>query len=114
MLCAIQPRAVSLHSIEEQSVLRTMPAGVRNYRNWITRFERLRIPSLTDHEAGARSLDIPRPHHGRVCRVSPNDDDDMAVWVLPPVLLYDASIGNILGHIKHRARMMGAGWTSRS
>jgi hypothetical protein len=114
MLCAIQPRAVSLHSIEEQGVLRTMPAGVRNYRNQITRFERLRIPSLTDHEAGARSLEIPRSNRGRVWRVSPNDDDDVAVGVLPPVLLYDASIRNILGHIEHRARMMGEGWTGRS
>ena len=92
MLRAIQPRAVRLHRIEEQDVLRAIPAGVRNHRNQITRFERLLIPSLIDHEAGARSLDIPRSYGGKVCRVSPNDDDDVAVRVLPPILLYDASI----------------------
>lgn len=114
VLCAIQPRTVSLHSIEEQGGLRTIPAGVRNHRNQITWFERLRIPSHALHETGARSLDIPRSNLGRVCRVSANDDDDVAVRVLPPILLYDAQIRNILGHIEHRARMMSEGWTSRS
>jgi hypothetical protein len=113
MLRAIQSRAVRLHGIEEQDILGAIPAGVRNYRNQITRLERFLIPSLTDHEAGARGLDIPCSYRGRVCRVRPHCYDDVAVRVLPAILLYDASIGNVLAHIKHRARMMSEGGSSR-
>ena len=114
MLRAIQPRAVRLDCIEEQNALGAIPAGVRNYRNPVARFAGHPIPSPTGHEADARSLDIPRSDRGRVRRVTPNRDDDVAVRVLPPILLYDASIRNILGHIEHRARMMSERRTSRS
>ena len=112
MLCAIQPRAVRLYCIEEQDVLSAIPAGVRYYRNPITRLKRVPIPSLTDHEANARSLDIPGAYRRTVGRVISDDDDDMAVRVLPFVLLYDASIHDILSHIKHCARMMSVRRTS--
>jgi hypothetical protein len=114
MLRAIQPRAVRLHSIEEQDVLPITPVGVHNYRNWIARFECGLIPSLIGHEAGARSLDVPSSYRRRICSVGPHDDDDVAVRILPPILLYDAAIGNIFGHIEHRARMMSEARTWRS
>ena len=114
MLRAIQPRAVRLDCIEEQNDFGAVLAWVCNYRNRVARFVRHAIPSPTDHEADARSLDIPRSDRGRVHRATPNRDDDVAVRVLPPILLYDASIRHILGHIEHRARMMGKGRTSRS
>jgi hypothetical protein len=114
MLRAIQPRAVCLDCIEEQNDLGAIPARMCNYRNQVARFVRHPIPSPTDHKADARSLDIPRSDRGRVCRVTPNRDDDVAVRVLPPILFYDASIRNIFGHIEHRARMMSEGRTGRS
>ena len=106
MLRAIQPRAVRLYRIEEQDVMRAILVGVCHYRNLITRLERVPFPSLTDHDADARSLDIPSSYRRAVGRVCSDDDDDMTVRVLPPVLLHDASIRNILSHIEHRARMM--------
>ena len=112
MLCAIQPRAVRLYRIEEQDVHSAIPAGVRYYRNPITRRKRVPLPSLTDHDADARSLNVPGAYRRPVGRVCSNDDDDVAVRVLPPVLLYDASIRNILSHIKHCARMMSESRTS--
>ena len=106
MLRAIQPRAVRLDCIEEQNDLRAIPVRVRNDRDWVARFVRHPSPSPADHDADARRLDIPRSHRGGVCSVAPNRDDNLAVRVLPPILLYDASIRNIPGHIEHRARMM--------
>ena len=107
MLRAIQPRAVRLDCIEEQKDSGAVPARVRNYRNQVPRFVRQTIPSLTDHEADARSLDIPRSDCGSVRGVAPNGDDDVAMRVLPSILFDDASIGTIPGYIEHRARMMG-------
>ena len=114
MLRAIQPRAVRLDCIEEQDKVRAISTGVRNYRDPVARFVGHPVPSPTGHEADARSLDIPRSDRGRVRRVTPNRDDDVAVRVLPQILLDDASIRHILGHIEHRARMMSEGRTSRS
>ena len=114
MLRAIQPRTVRLDCVEEQNARGAIPAGVRNYRDPVARFIGHPIPPPTDHDADARSLDIPRSDRGRVRRFTPNRDDDVAVRVLPPILLYDASIRDILGHIEHRARMMSEGRTSRS
>jgi hypothetical protein len=112
MLRAIQPRAVRLYRIEEQDVLRTILVGVRYYRNPITRLERVPIPPLAEHEADARSLDIPGSNRRPVGRGCSNDDNDVAVRVLPPILPYDTSIRNILTHIEHRARMMRESRTS--
>ena len=109
MLRAIQSPTVCLHSVEEQYFLRATPTRVHNYRDHITRFEGLPIPSLTDHDADTRSLDIPCAYRGRVFRISPNDDDDVAMRVLPPILLNYSSKRHILGHIEHRARMMREG-----
>jgi hypothetical protein len=106
MFRAIQPRAVRFDRIEEQNEPGATPARVRNYRYPVARFVRLPIPSPTDHESDARSLDIPRSDRRRVRCVTPNRDDDVAVWILPLILLYDTSIGNILGYIEHRARMV--------
>ena len=114
MLRAIQPRAVRFDCIEEQNEPGAILARVRNYRNWVPRFERHRGPSPTDHEADARSLDIPCSDRGRVRSITPNRDDDVAMRVLPPILLYDAAIRNIPVHIELRARMMGEARTSRS
>lgn len=114
MLRSIQARAVSLDSVEQQDVFGAIPARMRNYRNRVARFECLPIPPLTDHDTGARSLDIPRSNCGRGCSVGSNRDDDVAVRVLPPELLYDASVCNIFGHIEHRTRMMSEGRTSSS
>ena len=114
MLCAIQPCTVRFYRIEEQDVPGALAAGMRYYRNPITRLKRVPIPSLTDHEANARSLDIPGAYRRTVGRVISDDDDDMAVRVLPFVLLYDASIRNVLGHIEHRAGMMSESRTGSS
>ena len=111
---SIQSGAVGLDCIEEQNALSAVSAGVRNHRNPVARFVRHPIPSLTDHEADARSFDIPRSDRGRVRCVIPNRDEDVAVRALPPILLYDASIRHILGHIEHRARMMSESRTSHS
>jgi len=112
MSSAIQPRAVWLDCIEQQSTLGAILHWVRHYRNWVARFVRRRIPTLTDHDVDARSLDIPRSYSRGVLRVSANRDDDLAVGVLPAILLHDTRIGCILSHIKHRAGMMGEGWAS--
>jgi hypothetical protein len=112
MLGAIQPRPVGLYRIEEQDVLGAIPTGVSYYRNPIAPLERVPIPSLTDHEADARSLDIPSSYRRPVGRVRSDDDDNLAVRVLPPVLSYDASICNIPTHIEHRARMVSERLTS--
>ena len=114
MLRTIQPCAVRLDHIEEQNDLGAIPARMRNYRDRVARFVRHSIPSPTDHEADARSFDIPRSQRGRVCRVAANCDDDVAVRVLPSIFLYDASIRNIPGHIEHRAGMMSERRTGRS
>ena len=106
MLRAIQPRAIGLYRIKEKDVPGAVSAGMRYYRNPITRLKRVPIPSLTDHEADARSLDIPGSYRRLVRRVCSDDDDDVAVRVLPPVLLYYTSIRNILSHVEHRTRMM--------
>src|SRR6185436_17668882 len=66
------------------------------------------------HEVDARSLDILCSDRGRVRRVTVNRNDDLAVRVLPAILLYDASIRNVLGHVEHRARMMSGARTSRA
>src|SRR5215471_4381917 len=87
MLCAVQPRAVRLDCIEEQNAPGAVAAGVRHYRDRVARFIGCPSPSPTDHEVDARSLDVPR--------VVPNRDDDVAVRVLPPILLDDASIRHI-------------------
>jgi len=113
MLGAIQPSAIWLDCIEQQSTLGAILHGVRHYRNWVARFVRHPIPTLTDHDVDARSLDIPRSDSGGVLRVRANRDDDPAVWVLPPILLYDSRKRNVLAHIEHRAGMMGEGRTSR-
>ena len=112
MLRAIQPLAVRLDCVEEQNELGAIAAGVRNYRNPVARFIGHPIPSPTDHEADARSFDIPRSDRGRVRRVTPNRDDDVAVRVLPPILRHEASIRHIFGHIEHRSRMMSESRTS--
>ena len=109
MFRTIQARAVPLDRIEKQNEPRPVLVWVRNYRNPITRFVRPAIPSSSDHEADGRSLDIPRSDRGRVRRVTPNRDDDVAVRVLPPILLYNTSKRHIPGHIEHRARMMSEG-----
>src|ERR1700733_3631408 len=114
MLGAIQPRAIRPNRIEQQCTLGTILHWVRYYRNWVTRLVRRLIPALADHDVYARSLDIPRSDRGGVRRVRANREDDVAVWVLQLILLHDASIGNILGHIEHRAGMMSLGWMSRS
>ena len=113
MLGAIQPRAIRLNRIEQQSTLGAILHWVRNYCNWVARLVRHPIPALTDHDVDARSLDIPRSDSGGVLRVRADRDDDVAVWVLPLILLYDTPIRNILGHIEHRTGMMGEGRTSR-
>jgi hypothetical protein len=111
MLGAIQPRAIRLNRIEQQSVLGADLHWVRYYCNGVARLVRHRIPALTDHDVDARSLDIPRPDGGGVVCVGTNRDDDVAVWVLQLILVYNAPIGNILGHIELRAGMMGERWT---
>ncbi len=113
MLSAIQPRAIRLYRIEQQRALGTILHRVRNHRNWVARLVRQPIPALTDHEVDARSLDIPRSGSGGVLRVRSNRDDDVAVRVLPAILLHDALIRNVLGHIEHRAGMVGEARTSR-
>src|SRR5690349_23632645 len=100
MLRAIQPRAVRLDRIEEQNGPGAIPAGVYNDGDRVAWFVRQPVPSPTDHEVDARSLDIPRSDRGRVPRIAPNRDDDVAVRVLPPILFHDASIRNVPGHIE--------------
>jgi len=114
MLRTIQARAVRLDCIEEQEDLGAIPARMRNYCNRVARFVRRPIPSPTDHKANARSLDIPRSDRRSVCGIAPNRDDDVAVRILPPILIDDASIRNIPGHIEHRARMMSERRSGRS
>ena len=109
MLRAIQPRAVFLDYIEKQNEPGAIRARVCNYGNRVSRLVCRRTPSSAEHEADARSLYVPRSDRGRVCCVTPNRDHDVTVRVLPPILLYDAAIRNILGHIEHRARMMSEG-----
>ena len=112
MLRAIQPRTIRSDRIEEQDVLRAIPIRVRYYRNPIARLKRVPFPTLTDHEADARSLDIPGSYRGLVSRGWSDNDDDVAVRVLPSVFLYDAPVRDILRHIEHRARMMRESRTS--
>ena len=111
---AIQPLAVRSDCIKEQNELGAIPAGMRDYRNPVARFERPPIPPPARHEVDARGLDIPRSDSGGVRRITANRDDDVAVRILPPILLYDASIRNIPRHVEHRARVMSEGRTSRS
>jgi hypothetical protein len=113
MLGAIQPRAIRLYRVEQQSALGAILLWVRNDSNRVARFVRRPSPALTEHDADARSLDIPGSDSGRVLRVSPNRDDDVAVRVLPQILLHDAAVRNISGYIEHRAGMMGERRTSR-
>lgn len=49
MLGAIQPRAIRLYGIEQQSALRTIFHRVCNHRYWIARFIRHRTPTLVSH-----------------------------------------------------------------
>src|SRR5215472_15944814 len=53
------------------------------------------------------------PRAEAVVPLGPNGDDDVAVRILPSVLLRNASIRNILGHIEHRARVMSEVRTRR-
>src|ERR1700728_7567 len=113
MLGAIQPRAIRPNRIEQQRTLGTILHWVRYHCDWVARLVRHLIPALADHDVDARSLDIPRSDRRGVLCFGTNRDDDMAVWILQLILLHDASIGNILGHVEHRAGMMSLGWTSR-
>ncbi len=114
MLGTIQPRAIGLYCVEEQSTLGAILLWVRNDRNRVARFVGHSGPALTEHEIDARRLDIPRSDSGGVFRVSPNRDDDVAVGILPQILFYDTSVCNISGYIEHRAGMVGEGRTSRN
>ena len=114
MLRTIQARAVRLDCVEEQEDLGAIPARMRNYCNQVARFVRRPIPSLTEHKANARSLDIPPSDRRSVGGIAPNRDDNVAVRVLPPILIDDASIRNILRDIEHRARMMSERRSGRS
>ncbi len=114
MLRAIQPRAICLYRIEEQNARGAILAGVPNYRDPVTRLIGLPIPPPTDHDVDAGSLDIPRSDRRVIRRPTPNRDDDVAVRVLPSILLDDASICDILGYIEHCARMVSEARTSRS
>jgi hypothetical protein len=113
MLGAIQARAIRLYCVEQQSNLGAILPWVRNYRNWVARFVRRPGPALIEHDVDARSLDTPRSDGGRVLRVSPNGEDDVAVWVLLQILLYGAAIRGVPGYIEHRAGMMSERRTSR-
>src|SRR5580658_8346773 len=106
MIRAIHPRAVRLYRIEKQDLPGSVPARMRYDRDPIAQCKRSPTPSLTDHDADARGFDIPGAYGGRVGGVRSYGDDDVAVRVLPLVLLDEASIGNIFRHIEHRAGVM--------
>jgi hypothetical protein len=113
MFGAIQPRAIRLNRIEQQSSLGAILHRVRYQCNGVARLVGHSIPALADHDVDARSLDIPCSHSGGVGRVRANRDDESAVWVLQPILLHDAAICKILGYIEHRAGMMAQSRTGR-
>jgi len=114
MLGAIQPRAVRLYGIEEQSPLGTIFHRVCNYRYWISRFVRHLTPTLARHDVDARSFDVPRSGSGGILCVRANCYHDMAVWVFPPILLHDALICNILAHVEHHPGMVSQGSRNRN
>jgi hypothetical protein len=109
---AIQPRSVSLDGVEEQHNGGAVHVWVSHHRNRVARLVRLRSPPPGGHDVNSGGLDSPRPHRRRVRRPSPNGDDDVAVWVLPPVVLYDSPICDVLAHVEHRAGMVGECRTS--
>ena len=109
MLGAIQPRAIRPNRVEQQRTLGAILHWVRYYSNWVARLVRRLIPALVDHDADARSLDIPCSDGGGVLRARADRDDDVAVRVLQPILVHDADIREILRDIEHRAGMMGKG-----
>jgi len=104
---AVEPRPVSLDRVEEQHEVGAIHIRMSHHRNRIARLVRPRSPPAGGHDADSRGLDGPCPHRGPIRRAGPDSDDDVAVGVLPPVLLHDSPIRNVLAHIEHRAGMVG-------
>ena len=104
---AVESCPVSLDRVEEQHKSGAIHTRMSHHRNPIARLERPRSPPAGGHDADRRGLDGPYSHRGPIRRAGPDSDDDVAVGVLPPVLLHDSSIRNVLAHVEHRAGMVG-------
>jgi len=104
---AVEPGPVRLDRVEEQHEVGASHIRMSHHRNWIARLVRPRSPPAGGHDADSRSLDGPCPHRGRIRRAGLDSDDDVAVGVLPPVLLHDSPIRNVPAHVEHRAGMVG-------
>jgi len=107
----IQPRSVSFDRVEEQHHFRAIRVGMRDHGNGIAGPVCLRRPPHVGHEADSRGLYYPGADGRRIRRASANGDDDLAMRVLPPVLLDDSPIRGVLGHVEHRAGMVSRGRT---
>ena len=104
---AVEPCPVSLDRVEEQHEVGAIHIRMSHHRNRIARLVRPRSPPAGGHEADSRGLDSPCAHRGPIRRAGPDSDDDVAVGVLPPVLLHDSPIRNVLADVEHRAGMVG-------
>jgi len=104
---AVESCPVSLDRVEEQHKIGAIHTRMRHHRNRIARLVRRRSPPAGGHDADSRGLDCPYSHRGPIRRAGRDSDDDVAVGVLPPVLLHDSPIRNVLAHVEHRAGMVG-------
>src|SRR3954470_12393754 len=104
---AVEPCAVTLNRVEEQHEVGASLIRMSHHRNRLAKLVRPRSPPAGGHDADSRGLDGPCPHRGLIHRAGPDSDDDVAVGILPPVLLHDAAIRNVLAYVEHRAGMVG-------
>src|ERR1700723_255160 len=88
MLGAIQPRAIRLNRIEQQSAHGAILRRVHYDCNWVARLVGRPIPALADHDVDARSLNIPRSDCRWVFCIRTDSDDDVAVRVLQKTLVH--------------------------
>jgi len=106
---AIQARSISLDCIEQQHGAGTIPVWMSDHGKRIAWLVRLRSPPHGTHDVDIGGLDRPCSDRGRIRRASPNRDHDVAMWVLPSVVLHNSPIRQVLAHVEHCAGMMGEG-----
>ena len=107
MRCVALPRAARLDYIEEQHRPGSICIWMRHFRNWVACHLCRSGPPPVGHDIDGRGLNIPCSRYGRIMCVVPDQDYNMAVRVLPPILPCDTLIGDILNCVEHCAKVMG-------
>src|SRR5262245_61899231 len=110
---AVEPCPISRDRVEEQHDVGASLIRMGHHRNRIAEVVGPWSPPAGGHDADSRGLDGPYPHRGLIRRAGPHPDDDMAVGVLPPVVVHDSPKRDVLAHVEHRVGMVRERWSRR-